>query len=199
MRVVHVAMAAALAGVAAPAVAAPILPGGFSELTTTWTPLLAQAGLAQGLSGTAVGVFNGPNPAALLPITGGFTNPDGTEQIDHAGSGLTLSNGVVLSDLQNLVIDTQASVIDALTVVNGVATSPTAVPVFAIGPGQVVTLTAQAAAGIDALSGTALFSASTVVGTIASDPIGGTPIPEPATAALLAAGLLGLCGLRRRA
>ncbi len=174
MRTIQLAIAAAtVGGMIAPAAAAPILPGNFTELTVTWSPLLAQAGLTQGLSGTATGVFNNGLPAAVLPITGGFTNPDGTAQIDHVGSGITLGNGAIVSDLQNLVVDTSANIVLADVVVNGVSVTPVAIPEFNIGTGNVWTLTAQSAAAIDTLFGTTLFTGSTVVGTAVSDPIRG--------------------------
>ncbi len=184
----------------AQAEAAPILPGNFSTITNSPAAVaaLTAAGFVPGTAGAATsGVVNGQS-VAFLPITGGFTNPDGTEQIDHAGTILTLVRGAVVTTINDLVVDTAAEVVDANVFANGVSLAPVAVPVYDIGAGGALTFTAGSVSALNAAYGIDAFSTTTVTGTLATNPIIASTVPEPPTLALLGLGMLGLYGVRRR-
>ena len=183
----------------AQAEAASILPGNFSTITNSpaAVTVLTAAGFVPGTAGTATsGMVNGQS-VAFLPITGGFTNPDGTEQVDHAGTILTLVRGTETTTIENLVVDTAAEVVDANVSANGVSLAPVAVPVYDIGAGGALTFTAGSVSALNAAYGIDAFSTTAVTGTLAINPIVASTIPEPPTLALLGLGVLGLYGLRR--
>ena len=184
---------------AARAEAALILPGNVTTITNSPAAVaaLTAAGFVPGVSGTATtGVVNGQS-VAFLPITGGFTNPDGTEQVDHVGTILSLARNGVITTIQDLVVDTAAEVVDANVFADGAPLAPSAVPVYNIGAGGALTFTAGSVAALNAAYGIDFFSTTAVTGTLATDPIVASAVPEPPTLALLGLSLLGLYGLRR--
>jgi hypothetical protein len=200
--------AALLAMAAAPAVRAQALPitGGITAVTLSAAPTLATLGLSVAPLGSAL-VSPGSTgiPIAYFPVTGGAINTATfAGSIQHAGSGLSLSNTSATVSLTNFVIDTTTSVLSGNVAVGGSALG--VVPLFNIGSSGVATspfslaLTAAAAGalstvfGIPDLTGAVLGSANTIPITSA--------VPEPATVASMLAGLAlmgGLLGRRRAA
>ncbi|MDZ7636672.1 MAG: PEP-CTERM sorting domain-containing protein [Bryobacterales bacterium] len=175
------------------AVAAP-LTGGSTSVTLTDEIVATNPNL--GLIGTAT--LSGATVS--FPITGGEADPAtlaGT--FEHAGSGLSLTDGGVTLSVENLLVDTVQGLIFADIVLNG--TMAGNAPVLAIGSGLELTLTAPAIAALSSAFNLAPADLEgLVIGTasIAPEFDDTAPIPEPSTWMMLLTGMAAV-GLGRRA
>jgi hypothetical protein len=200
-----------LGGVAAAALAAPLvqaqalpITGGLTSVTLTAAPSLASLGLTVAPLGSAL-VSPGSTgiPIAYFPVTGGSIDTvTFAGSIEHAGSGLSLSNATTTINLTSFVIDTVG-----LQLTGDVAFGTTAlsdVPLFNIGFSGVatspfsLTLTAAAAGALTAVLGVPDLT-GVVLGTANTIPIT-SAIPEPSTYAAMLGGLalMGMVLSRRR-
>jgi hypothetical protein len=129
---------------------------------------------------------------AVFPITGG----DNTTMINHSG-GLAFTKGGVTADIENFVINlsgTNAGKLTGQLIAGGSTTNNVAF--FDIGSGNALTLDATLAAGLSSLYsipnltgapiGTAVINATTAAA------------PEPADAALVGIGILGVLAVLRK-
>jgi hypothetical protein len=192
------ASTALVVATAAAAHAAPIT-GGTTEVTLTSAATLASLGASVSGLGTATINTSGTYPVATFPITGGSTSPSGN-LIEHNGSGLAITAGSTVVDARNFLIDTANAVIDSDVSINSGSSSN--IGLFAIGSGLSLTLTSGAATALSPVFGLpASQLEALVIGTATTSPTVGTgavDAPEPATVAMLGAGLLGLVAFRRR-
>lgn len=193
----------ALAALTAPALlptaaSAATIIGGATAVRITAAPALTGLGLSFSPFGTAS--LSGPpaSPTATFLITGGSVNDgNGAALIEHNGSGLIFTGGGNTLSLGNFLIDTAAGTLKGSAIANGAPLGT--VPIFTIGSGLVLNLTAQGAGaftsvfGAPNLTGTQFGTADINFVTAAS------PVPESSTWAMLIAGF-SLCGfvLRRR-
>lgn len=190
------------AGIAAPAVAAPIAPSGTTDVTVSDDVLAFLSGASIVPSAIAPATVSGATFA--FPITGGETD---TLTITHNG-GVRLEGGGAFIEVSDFVIE------GALGVVNGTVfgSDPAfATPVFAdlfmldavdLGPpitaNLKITGTLNGALGTTFAGGADLGLTGAVFGSAETAPQV-APIPLPAAAPMLLAGIAGLALFRRRA
>ncbi len=187
---------------AAPALAQSLpIVGGITSVALTSAPTLASVGLGVGGLGSAIiSPGSAGIPLAYFPVTGGSIDTVSfAGSIQHAGSGLALSNPSATVNLTNFVIDTIGGTLSGNVAVG--ATSLGVVPLFNLGASGnaaapfSLSLTSAAAGalstvfGIPNLTGALIGNANTIPITSA--------VPEPATVLSMLAGL-GLIGLSLR-
>lgn len=199
MRQVLLAVALLLGALVAPpprAHAAPILPGGTTDVTLTGAPLLASLGATVAPVGLAT-ITGGTPPVASFPITGGESRPNGTLRIEHAGSGLLFSGLGQTLEITNFVVDTLLGQVFVDVAINGVPLA-TGFAAFDLGGGTPValTLTAGAAAELNARTGLTVFNTGIEIGAAVTDPRV-VPVPAPGALAVALVGLAGLAWARR--
>ncbi len=133
---------------------------------------------------------------ATFPITGGDTT---TGMIDHSG-GLTLTGKSTPMGVgtevwtANYVINLNTAMLTSEVSVNG-GTPMMNVPLFDIGAGDVLTVDSALAGDLTSLFGLPNLTGTTI-GTATVSPTTGTP--EPASFALVGAGLLGAFAFLRK-
>ncbi len=203
MKLSLLAASALVALAATPAAQAQALPiiGGLTSVTLTAAPTLASVGLAVAPLGSAqVSPGSAGIPIAYFPVTGGAIDTVSfAGSIQHAGSGLSLSNASATVSLTNFVIDTTTSLLSGNVAVGGSGLG--VVPLFTIGSSGVATspfslsLTAAAAGALSTVFGIPNLTGA-VLGTANTIPI--TTVPEPATVVSMLAGLALMGGLMRR-
>lgn len=142
---------------------------GVTDVTLTSASVLHSLGVSVTGLGTASISTKGGEPVAAFDITGGTETPQG-DVILHEGSGLELSNSghTVTVELQNFIVDTIHDVVDANVTING--TSVGNLAVFTLGSNGQLTLTAAAAAALDAAFKVSAFTDTTVIGDAAAHP-----------------------------
>lgn len=195
--------ALALASAPAAAQALPVI-GGTTGVKLTAAPVLGSAGVSVGLIGSAT-LSPGSDglPLVYFPITGGsFDTASFAGEIEHDGSGLTLSTASGSIALTDFVINTSKLELTGGASFGG--TSLSDVPLFDIGLSGspflpfTLSLTATAAGALSTVLGLPDLTGVTV-GTANTLPIT-SAVPEPATALSMLAGvgLMGLIAARRR-
>lgn len=185
---------AALSATSASAATVGIL-GGQTDVTVTAD--LAGFGLSGAPAGTATVSVVGGLPVFSFPITGGTAFSDGNALVEHDGSGVTLAAGSVAVTVGNFLIDT-ASMIVSGDIFGG----PTGVTFFEFGdetalPGVELEISAVLAGALTSTFGAPDLTGATFGYAVPSPEL--APVPLPASLPLLAAGVLGLVALRRRA
>lgn len=205
MKISRIAAAAALVALVgtAQAQSLPIVDG-FTAVTLTAAPVLSGAGLSVGTLGSATASpGSGGIPLVYFPVTGGFLDTATFAGIiEHAGSGLSLSDATSTVSLTDFVIDTVALTLTGQVAVGASALG--AVPLFNLGfssnPFSPVSLqlTSAAAGALSAVFGLPDLTGVTL-GTANTLPV--TTVPEPATYLAMLGGLavLGAVVRRRRA
>ena len=210
-------VAAALTGMlslTATAFAAPIpvpppaqtLGGGLTTVRLDAAPVLTSLGVGVGLLGSANLVNATPVPTVSFPITGGALNAGvnpvpgvPAALIEHDNSGLRLTAGSIVVDLENFLIDTQSLTLFG-KVTNGGSLVGSQIPLFAIGlSGESslpfsLSLTGAAANALNSFFSVTAFSSGLAIGVAGTDP----QVPEPAALSLAALGLAAAIGMRRR-
>ena len=175
--------------------------GGVTSVTLTSAPALTGLGLGVGGLGSAlISPGSAGTPLAYFPVTGGSIDTVSfAGSIEHAGSGLSLSNATATVNLTDFVIDTVGGTLSGSVAVG--ASSLGVVPLFTLGSsGNAVapfslSLTSAAAGalttvfGVPDLTGFLIGNANTIPITAA--------VPEPATVLSMLAGL-GLIGVAMR-
>lgn len=199
-----VATTCVVASVPALAQSLPIV-GGVTSVSLVAAPVLSGAGLSVGGLGSAQ-ISPGSNgiPLAYFPVTGGSIDTVSfAGGIQHAGSGLSLSNASTTVNLTDFVIDTTTGFLTSNVAVGGTALGM--LPLFSIGNSGIpiapfsLSLTPDAGLALVALFGIPNL-AGALIGNANSIPIT-APIPEPATwlSMLAGLGLMGAAMRRRRA
>ena len=182
-------------GVTAPVAAATIV-GGSTSVSLTSAPTLIGLGLGIAPFGTANIDGSAPLVATFL-ITGGSTNSSGA-LIEHDGSGLIFTAGASSLSIGNFLIDTAMAKLTGKVIVNG-TTTLNDVPLFDVGPGLSLNLTAAAAGAFTTVFGAPDLTGA-LIGTAVTNPIlQSTPaaIPEPGVWVMMIAGFM-IAGLALR-
>jgi hypothetical protein len=182
------------------------LGSGITTVRLDAAPTLTSLGVSVSLLGDATLVSASPVPTVSFPITGGQLNTAVSvapgvpaASIEHTDSGLRLSAGSVTVDLEDFLISTQDLTLFGTVSNNGTLVG-TNIPLFAIGlSGDALlpfslALTSDAAGALNSLFSVTAFSSGLAIGLASTTP----QVPEPATAMLLAGGLLGAAAMRRR-
>lgn len=185
---------------AAQAQALPII-GGITAVTLTSAPTLSGAGLSVGTLGSALfSPGSAGTPLVYFPVTGGTLDTvTFGGSIEHAGSGLSLSSAASTLNLTDFTIDTVAGVLTGQAAVGSTALG--AVPLFSLLPsGNIVSpfslrLTSAAAGALTAVFGVPDLT-GLEIGTANTIPV--TAVPEPATYAVMLAGLAVLAWVTQR-
>lgn len=150
--------------------------------------------LGLGLNVTPIGSATLEGATATFPITGGTVYTDtSVALIEHAGSGLTLDDGTSFLDLENFLINTGTPGITGDATLNNTFVGN--VPLFELGAGLEVLLTATAADVLDAtfLGDANLLVGGEQIGTAVTSPV----VPEPSTLLLSSLAAIAYCGRMR--
>lgn len=187
---------AALLGTSAGAATVGIV-GGQTDVTVTAD--LAALGLSGAPAGTASVAVVGGLTVFSFPITGGAAFMDGNALVEHDGSGVTLSAGSVAVTISNFLIDTAAMIVSG-----DIFGGPTDVTFFDFGAetalsGVELEISSDLAGALTASFGAPDLTGATFGYAVPSPVTGVAPVPLPAGLPLLAAAMLGLVALRRRA
>ena len=168
--------------------------GGTTAVTLTSAPTLTALGLTVAPTGTATVAIDGSGlPVATFPITGG-TIAGGNAIIEHVGSGLLFTAGTSSLEIGNFRINTASSLLTGDAIANGTALG--VVPLFTIGAGSTLLLTAQGSGAFRTVFN-ADVAAGTQIGVAAVNPIAAA-VPEPATWALMILGFGAVGAAMRR-
>jgi hypothetical protein len=185
-------------GVSMPATAATIV-GGSTSVSLTAAPTLIGLGLGIAPFGTA-GIAGSAPPVATFLITGGSTSGSNAI-IRHDGSGLLFTAGTSSLSIGDFLINTALGKLTGKVIVNGTTTLMD-VPLFDIGAGLKLNLTAEAAGAFTAVFGAPNLTGAEI-GTATTNPVlqnAVTPVPEPGIWMMMIAGfmIVGLTLRRRR-
>lgn len=146
--------------------------------------------LSLGLNVTPIGSATLDGATATFPITGGTLNTNTSlALIEHDGSGLTLDDGTSFLDLENFLINTGTPGITGDATLDGGFVGN--VPLFELGAGLEVLLTAAAADVLDAtfLGDTNALVGGEEIGNAVTSPV----VPEPSTLLLTSMAAMSLC------
>lgn len=154
-----------------------------------------------GVTFSALGAATLAPPDVTFPITGGDADETTLAgMIEHDGSGISVTDGTSVLNLENLLIDTIAGVIFADVSIDG--SDQGQVPLFAIGPGLELTLSIPARVAITSTFGLDTDDLDFTVGTASVNlefDGDAAPVPEPSSWLLLSSGFASLAFGSRRA
>jgi hypothetical protein len=173
--------------------------GNETTVSLTSFDTLISLGLTPAPLGTATVDTGVTPPEITFPITGGiFDDQTSIALIEHDGSGFSLSNASGTSlFLENFLIDTGISQLSGDASFNSTVVSD--LPIFDISSSLELLLTKEAAGAINVIFNLGdLDLTGAVIGVASVDLKLGTPVPEPGTLVLLAFGLFGVAGCRRK-
>lgn len=189
----------ALLGLSSALSAAPITGGNTSVALDSATLATLQSFFNIGTVSPATLTSSMGVTTAMFPITGGDTD---TGMITHSG-GLTLTGtttpmgvGTEVST-ENYVIDLGTKMLTAEVSVNGGAVMP-GVALFDIDAGNVLTVDSALAGALSTVYGLPDLTGATIGTATVSPTTGPSAVPEPASFALVGAGLLAAFGLMRK-
>ena len=178
----------------APATAATIIGGGTSVKLTA-APTLTGLGLSFATFGSASATADAMGiPTATFLITGGSINDaTGAARIEHNGSGLNFTGGGKALSIGDFLINTSTNILTGQVKIG--TTTLNNVPLFTIGTGLSLSLTADAAGAFTAVFGAPDLTGA-AIGTAAVNLVS-VPVPEPATWGMLIVGF-GAVGMALR-
>ncbi len=170
-------------------VAAPVS-SGMTTVSVNPSTLSTLTGAGFTLAPIAPATVMSTSPLAVsFPITGGNT----TSMIDHSG-GLSLTNNGTTVMLENFIIDVPGNVLTGAVTANNATTN--GVTLFNLGSNASLNISSMLASDLSTIYGLPDLTGANF-GSATISPGAAGAVPEPASLALMAVGLLGAWGWAR--